>query len=134
MTVERNPVQVAAAVIRRDGRYLIGRRENEGNCANLWEFPGGKIEEGETPEQCAVRECREELGVEIVPGEFLWKTTHQYPDREITLIFLRAELADGEPAPAVHQGLAWAAPGELLQYEFCPADRELIERLARETE
>lgn len=129
MNQQLAPVTVAAAVIFRDGKYLIGRRENSGNCANLWEFPGGKLEPGETPAKCAVRECREELGVEIIPGELLWETEHKYPDRLIRLIFLRAELPSGEPARSVHRELAWVAPGEFPRYEFCPADGELIARL-----
>lgn len=123
-------LQVAAAIIRRGGRILICRRGPGGNCAWLWEFPGGKLEPGETPDQCAVRECREELGADIrVTGEY-GKCRYRYPDREIALTFLDAELFAGEPRLTVHSDMRWVTPGELTGYTFCPADREIILRLA----
>lgn len=128
----KEPLHVAAAVIRRDGRILICRRGPGGSCAGLWEFPGGKVEAGETAQTCAVRECREELGVEVAAGKELWRTRYQYPDREVALTFLEARWIQGTPTPLVHLELRWVLPAELVQFDFCPADRELIERLAQD--
>ena len=120
------PISVTAAVIRRDGKILIGKRKPGGSCGGLWEFPGGKTEPGETPEECLVRECREELGVHLKVEEFWTEITHAYPDREVCLRFYFASIPEGEPSPLVHEELCWALPGELEKYSFCPAGAPLI--------
>lgn len=124
--------RVAAAIIKRHGKYLICRRGEGGSCAGLWEFPGGKAEPGESPEDCLVRECREELGAEIRPLSVFAETAYAYPDREIAFTFLLAEIASGAIAPAVHPEVRWARPEELGRYPFCPADVEVVERLMNE--
>lgn len=124
-------IRVAAAVVRRAGRFLICKRSAGGSCAYLYEFPGGKIEPGEEPRACAERECREELGISVSCGEELWSTSHEYPDRRVELVFFWAEIThdSSEPEKSVHEEIAWAAPDELKNYEFCPADAELIRML-----
>lgn len=123
-------LHVAAAILYKGEQLLICRRGPGGSCGNLWEFPGGKLEPGETPEQCVVRECREELGIEIELVGLYASTTYRYPDREIAFSFFKGAIRQGDPCMRVHTALCWCAPQELLQYEFCPADRELVRALA----
>lgn len=123
--------QIAAAVFRRAGKVLLCRRpEKPGDsCAGLWEFPGGKREPGESLEQCLIRECREELGIEVRPVGIRERLTHTYPEIQVELTFFDAEITEGEPEARVHTALVWAAPEEWDRYPVCPADRPLIERL-----
>lgn len=96
-------VEVAAAIIQKEGRILICRRGEGGSCAHLWEFPGGKREAGETLQACVVRECLEELGLKIrITGRF-GQVTHQYPDREVSLSFFLAECICGSLHTFVHE-------------------------------
>ena len=126
--------EIAAAVIRRDGRLLLCRRaERPGDsCAGLWEFPGGTREPGESLEDCLVRECREELGVQVKPLRVREQLTHIYPEITVRLTFFDAELTGGEPETRVHTALVWALPEEWDRYPVCPADRPLLERLREE--
>lgn len=126
-------VQVAAGVIRQNGKILICRRGAGGSCAFLWEFPGGKREPGETPRECLMRECREELEVEISVGDALAETTYRYPDITVSLTFFEAEITGGEPKPRVHTEIRWAAPERLARYAFCPADVDIVGRLSSGT-
>ena len=123
-------LHVAAAIIRRNGKILICRRGAGGNCAYLWEFPGGKVDSGETPEECVTRECREELDIEIRLKEIYEETTFSYPDKDIAFSFYNAELLKGQPVKKVHTDIVWALPEELLNYEFCPADVDIVKKLA----
>ena len=116
---------VAAAVIERDGRYLITRRQPGVHLAGHWEFPGGKCEPDETLAACLSRELREELGVSIVVGDELLTTTHDYPERRVELHFVRCRL-QGEPAPQLGQEMRWTPREELKALEFPAADAELI--------
>lgn len=122
-------IQVAAAIIRRNNKILICRRGEGGPCAFLWEFPGGKREEQESLGQCLIRECLEELGIEIAVKDVFAETTYQYPDREIDFTFFNAELVSGEIELEVHQEYKWVEPSELANYEFCPADVAIVQRL-----
>ena len=119
-------INVTAAVIRHDGKVLICQRPEGRNCGLLWEFPGGKIENGETGEQCIVRECREELGITIQVDRELTDITHEYPERIVHLRFYLCEIVEGNPEKKEHNALAWIALEEIDQYEFCPADREML--------
>ncbi|HKK26640.1 MAG TPA: 8-oxo-dGTP diphosphatase MutT [Gemmatimonadota bacterium] len=128
----RGPVphhDVATAVVWREGRVLITRRPPEGLLGGLWEFPGGKVEEGETPRQAARRELWEELGIEIETGEALGRVEHAYSHFRITLHAFHARLVSGEPQPREADALAWAAPEALGDYAFPAANLRLIERL-----
>ena len=116
---------VAAAVVERDGRYLVTRRQRGVHLEGFWEFPGGKCDPGESLEQCLRRELREELGVDSAIGDEVFAVTHDYPDRSVELHFLSCALL-GEPAPLLGQEMRWAARPDLLALEFPPADAELI--------
>lgn len=122
-------IHVTAAIIRKAGKILICQRGKEGNCPSLWEFPGGKQELGETPEQCIIRECKEELDIEIAVESVFAETTYQYPNREIAFTFFNAVLLYGELKRAVHQDFRWVSLDELKNFEFCPADVEIVKLL-----
>jgi mutator protein MutT len=123
-------IVVTAAVIDRDGRFLVTRRQQGVHLEGYWEFPGGKCEAGESLDACLVRELREELDVEAHVGEEVLVTTHPYADRSVELHFFRCELR-GEPRPLLGQEMRWATRDELATLEFPPADDELIQRLTR---
>jgi 8-oxo-dGTP diphosphatase len=118
-------ILVAAAVIERDGRYLITRRQPGVHLAGHWEFPGGKCEPDETLHACLRRELREELNVDVTVGDVLLTTTHDYPGRRVELHFVRCRL-EGEPAPQLGQEMRWTPREELNALEFPAADAELI--------
>ena len=118
-------IVVAAAVIERDGRYLVTRRQPGVHLAGQWEFPGGKCEPGETLRACLFRELREELNVEASIGDLVLTTTHEYPERRVELHFIRCGL-DGEPAPQLGQQMRWIRPEDFDALEFPPGDAELI--------
>lgn len=124
--------KVAAAIIKQDGKILICKRGAGGSCEHLWEFPGGKQEEGETLTECLERECREELGISIRVNGVFESTRYKYPGREIFFTFFNAEIIKGELKPAVHEEIKWVFPDELSDYEFCPADREIVRKLSEE--
>ena len=123
-------VIVAAAIIERDDRFLLTRRQQGVHLEGFWEFPGGKCESGETHISCLVREIREELGVEAAIGDELLTTTHAYGDRRVELHFLRCSIGE-TPAPQLGQEMRWVARGELATLAFPPADNELIQLLTR---
>ncbi len=127
--MQMDPVAVVAAVIERDGKFLITRRPAGAHLAGLWEFPGGKPEPGETFEDALRREIGEELGAEASVGERIETVEWEYPDRRVRLIFFRCGI-QGEPRPLEGQEMAWVAPADLASYEFPPADAELIARLS----
>ncbi|NTU85580.1 MAG: (deoxy)nucleoside triphosphate pyrophosphohydrolase [Chloroflexales bacterium] len=114
-----HPIRVAAAVITRaDGAVLLARRRAGKAHAGLWEFPGGKLEPGETPEQCLARELREELGVAVVVGAYVATGL----DGPVKLLGYRARILSGEPRLTDHDALAWVAPPDLGAYPLPPAD------------
>ena len=125
--------RIAAAVLRKDGRILICRRGPGGNCGGLWEFPGGKIEPGETGEDCAARECREELGATVRLHGLREELCYDYPDGRYCFLFYDGVIAKGEPEKRVHQEIRWALPEELPAFVFCPADIPLVKRLTGES-
>ena len=123
-------VQVTAAIIVRSGSILIAQRHPGDRLAGLWEFPGGKIETGETPEQCLKRELREELEMDAVIGNYLGSSIYQYDHIAIKLMAYRA-FWDGSPIRLVaHQCCRWVVPGRLADYRFTPADLPFVQRLA----
>lgn len=124
-------VEVSAAILVRQGKTLFCRRAPGGSCGGLWEFPGGKIEPGESPVQCAVRECREELGVEIEILRPLGTAQHTYPDKRVKLHFFEGRILKGEPVLRVHTAFCWAPPALLTAYPACPADEAFIKDLPR---
>jgi mutator protein MutT len=119
---------VCAAIVERDGLFLITKRQQGVHLEGYWEFPGGKCDPGETLPGCLARELREELDVDAHVGAEVLTTTHRYPERTVELHFLRCDLR-GEPAPQIGQRMHWATREELTRLPFPPADVELIRLL-----
>jgi len=124
------PIVVAAAVIIRNGRVLLTRRAEGQHLAGLWEFPGGKLEEGESPEEALVRECREECGIEVQVEQILEVTHHRYSEKNVLLLFYRCGLRAGEVRHLQVADHAWVAPHELGRYPLPPADERVVARIA----
>ncbi len=131
-TQETRPVVVVAAVVEQADGILVTKRPSGTHLGGYWEFPGGKVERGETNEQCLEREMREELGVVVEVGRELLSTRFVYPDRIVELHFHRCVL-EGEPTPMLGQRMRWVSRSELGGLKFPPADRELVALLARGT-
>ena len=121
---------VVAAVIEEDGRFLVTRRPHGVHLAGMWEFPGGKIDAGETHAAALQRELREELDTDVDVGELIFDVTHEYPDRAVALYFYRCGLR-GVPRPLLGQEMRWVARDELSSLGFPPADEELITLLMK---
>lgn len=121
--------QVVAALIWDKDRFMICKRPANKDRGSLWEFVGGKIESGESKAQALVRECREELAITVSPGEEFMRLTHKYPDMEIELTLMNAEIVEGVPRLLEHEDLRWITPAEIPNYAFCPADEVILERL-----
>ncbi|HEY6616191.1 MAG TPA: 8-oxo-dGTP diphosphatase MutT [Vicinamibacterales bacterium] len=119
---------VVAAVIERDGSFLVTRRLEGTHLAGLWEFPGGKIASGETHVQALEREIREELDADVDVSELLLESQFDYTERRISLHFYRCSLR-GTPRPLLGQQMQWVPRAELRALDFPPADAELIDRL-----
>ena len=126
---EKKAVQVVAALIWREGRFMICQRPKHKARSLLWEFVGGKTEPGETREHALVRECREELDIEISVGELFMELDHDYPDLYVHLSLYNACIKKGEPRLLEHNDLMWIKPSEIPDYQFCPADKEILERI-----
>lgn len=123
-------IEVAAGIlIGEDGRILITQRPRDKHLGGLWEFPGGKRDEGETFVECLRRELLEELGVEVEVGELFHETRHAYGRRGVHLRFYRCALIGGSPRPLGVADIRWVAPAELGGFAFPPADAELLELL-----
>lgn len=122
-------VEVVAVLLWKEGKFLICQRPEHKARGGLWEFAGGKVEPGETGKQALVRECREELGVTIVPGEVFYQVTHVYPDITVHLTLYHGTLESGEPKLLEHQDLQWIFPSQVGNYDFCPADVEILQEI-----
>lgn len=123
-------IVVTAAVIEENGRFLVTRRPGGVHLEGLWEFPGGKCEEGESHGDSLAREIVEELDTAIVIDREVFSVVHKYPDRTVELHFFSCRLA-GVPRPVLGQEMRWASREELRTLPFPPADEELIEMLTR---
>ena len=123
-------VQVAIAVIERNGRYLISRRRPADHLGGYWEFPGGKRRVGESWETCLRRELREELGITATLTERLPSIRFRYPDRQVRLEVFRCGIQEGRPRPLACEEIRWVRAAQLRQYRFPPADRQLIRSLS----
>lgn len=121
-------IVVTAAVVEREGRFLVTRRQKGVHLEGYWEFPGGKCDAGEALDACLVRELREELAVAARVVNEIFRVTHDYPDRSVELHFFRCEIA-GDPAPQLGQELRWVTRAELTSLAFPPADEALIATL-----
>ena len=120
--------KVTAAVLVDGGRVLIARRKY-GHMAGFWEFPGGKPEDGETPEEGLARELQEELGITVQVGAFFGESVYRYAQGTVHLLVYWAAWAGGEIALRVHEEIRWVYPGQLAGYTFSPADRPLVRKL-----
>jgi len=128
--VRAQPTVVAAAVVRNDGLVLIARRREEGPRGGLWEFPGGKVEPGETDARALARELEEELRVKVSVGQPVDTVVWTYPEIAIELRAYECAIVEGEPTPVEHEETRWVRPAELAGYAFCEADVPIAERLA----
>ena len=128
----RKVTEVVAALIWEEDRFLVCQRPVNKARAMQWEFVGGKVEPGETGEQALIRECREELGITLSVGTRFMELTHAYPDITIHLTVFNAVIAQGKPRKLEHNDLRWVRPVEAGAYDFCPADRGVLEKLIQE--
>ena len=120
---------VVAALIWDNDRFLACQRPANKARALLWEFVGGKVEAGETWEAALVRECQEELGVTVKPLDIFMEVVHEYPDLTVHLILYNAVITEGEIQLIEHNDARWMLPHEIPDYSFCPADKEILERI-----
>lgn len=118
--------EVVAALIWEGEKFMICQRPSHKARGLLWEFVGGKIEPGETGEEALIRECREELGITLAVGTVFTQLVHQYPDITIRLTLYNATIAEGIPQKLEHADIRWITPGEIPEYDFCPADEEIL--------
>ena len=121
--------EVVAALIWDENRFLACQRPAHKARGLLWEFVGGKVEPGETKEQALIRECQEELAVTVSVRDVFMEVTHVYPDLTVHLTLFNASIAEGVPQKIEHNDLCWITVEEIDQYEFCPADKEILRRL-----
>lgn len=120
---------VVAALIWEGDRFLACQRPAHKARGLLWEFVGGKVEPGETPEEALIRECREELDVAVAPRDVFLTVIHEYPDLTVRLILFNAVIAEGTPKLLEHNALRWITADEIDELEFCPADEEILKKL-----
>jgi 8-oxo-dGTP diphosphatase len=132
MTVEdpSSTIVVTAAVVEREGRFLVTRRQKGVHLEGAWEFPGGKCHQNESLHACLIRELKEELAVEAIVDAEMCTVRHRYPDRVVELHFFRCDL-HSEPAPQLGQEMRWVPRQELASLEFPPADAELVANLTQ---
>ena len=126
--------EVVAALIRREKRFLICRRPAHKARGLQWEFVGGKVEPGETREEALVRECREELDVTVSVGTLFTEVVHEYPDITVHLSLFNASITEGEPKLLEHCDLRWITKHEIPDFEFCPADTDILALLTAEAD
>ena len=132
---ERRIIEVVGAIIRDGDRYLVGQRAANKAQGGLWEFMGGKIEPGETPEQALARECREELALEIENEHIIDSVVHEYPEKTIRLTLISCSPKSGSiPKALEHQQIRWVTHVEMDVLDFAPADRELLGRIIAGTD
>ena len=121
--------EVVAALIWKNNKFLICQRPAHKARGLLWEFVGGKVEQGETKEQALIRECREELNVLLSVGDVFMDVVHDYPDLTVHLTLFNATIVDGEPQKLEHNDIQWITPREIPNYEFCLADEEILKKI-----
>ena len=125
----RKITEVVAALIWRDGEFLICQRPAHKARGLLWEFVGGKVEPGETKEAALIRECREELDITLSVGDIFMEVDHVYPDITVHLTLFNAAIASGTPQMLEHNDIQWIHPSRIPAYDFCPADEEILKKL-----
>jgi 8-oxo-dGTP diphosphatase len=128
----RTPLLVAAGVIHRNGHILVGQRRKADRHPLKWEFPGGKVESGESPQQALVRELREELEIEAIIGSELARYEHEYTGgSRVHLLFFAVIQFQGQPSPKVFQQISWIDIRSLPALDFLEGDLDFIQRLSR---
>ncbi len=127
-----NIVQVVAALIWKENKFMICQRPANKTRAFQWEFVGGKAEKGETREDALIRECREELDVTVKVGDIFMEVDHQYPDINVHLTLFHSEIAEGEVKMLEHNDIKWITPDEIPNFTFCPADKDILEKIIHE--
>jgi len=120
---------VAAAVIKENSRVLLAQRNRENNQGLKWEFPGGKVEEGENPEHCIIREIKEELDLDVEVQDIFKVVMHRYPDRNILLLAYSCRRIHGEPSPVCCRDICWVETDDLLDFDLAAADISIAEKL-----
>ena len=120
---------VVAALIWQENKFMICQRPAHKARGLLWEFVGGKVEPGESREEALIRECREELNVTVEVGELFMELTHTYSDLTVHLSLFNARIAEGAPEKLEHNDIRFITVAEIDDYAFCPADKEILERL-----
>ena len=121
--------EVVAALIWKGDKFMICQRPAHKARGLLWEFVGGKVESGETKEQALIRECREELAVTLSVCDVFMDIIHEYPDITVHLTLFNAVIAEGEPQKLEHNDIKWIRSSEILNYNFCPADEEILAKI-----
>lgn len=122
-------VEVVAALIWEGDKFMICQRPAHKARGLLWEFVGGKVEAGETKEEALMRECREELAVEVSVGDTFMEVVHEYSDLAVHLTVFDAVIAEGEPQKLEHNDIQWITPREISRYEFCKADEGILKKI-----
>lgn len=125
----RTVTEVVAALIWDGDRFLACQRPAHKARGLLWEFVGGKVEPGESREEALIRECREELAVTVAVGDVFMEVLHEYPDLTVRLTLFHATIAQGVPQMLEHNDIRWITPAQIPEYDFCPADVEILERI-----
>ncbi len=122
-------VEVVAALIWDKDKFLICQRPANKERGLLWEFVGGKVEQGETKAQALIRECREELAITVEPREVFMEVMHEYPDITVHLTLFNCTILQGQPRLLEHHDMKWITSAEIHNYEFCPADEEILRKI-----
>lgn len=125
-------IEVVAALIWDNNKFLICQRPKNKACALLWEFVGGKVEKGETKDHALIRECKEELDITLSVGTIFTEVTHTYPDITVHITLFNATIAEGQPKMIEHNDIKWIQISEIDNFEFCPADVKILRRLKDE--
>ena len=125
----RKITEVVAALIWDGDKFLICQRPAHKARGLLWEFVGGKVEPGETREAALIRECREELDITLSVGDVFMEVDHVYPDITVHLVLFHASIASGTPKMLEHNDMKWIHPRQIPEFDFCPADTEILARL-----
>ena len=121
--------EVVAALIWDGDRFMACQRPPHKARGLLWEFVGGKVEPGETKEEALIRECREELDITLSVQDVFMDVVHEYPDLTVHLVLYNATIAEGTPKKLEHNDIRWITPAQIPEYDFCPADEEILERI-----
>ena len=129
--MEKKTIEVVAALIWQEDRFLACQRPPHKARGLKWEFVGGKVESGESGRQALVRECREELDVTLAVGDAFMDVTHAYPDLTVHLTLYEAQIAEGEPKMLEHHDIRWITPAQMDQLDFCPADQVFLDEIRK---